>query len=223
MRNIRFQINGQRNNILDSTGVRLILRPIWSVLSDIKRWQASLSSLTEKVTPGCRPENQRVAQSSLSLRVSAWFSFSRHERTPPRFHPFFQRHFILQKTQNCRPLTSTVHWQAIEAIGFSMLSHLLKIWLIVSILGYGMALAADVHGKQTVDGAHLSAVSPDNPADSGGDSGCNHCAHGISHLLGLNCNNSMPTLNSVSSLLSSVQHAWHSFYPPSLLRPPIFI
>lgn len=67
-----------------------------------------------------------------------------------------------------------------------MLARLLKIWLIVSILGYGMALAADVHGELTVDNdLQLSSGDTGSPDSSADDTGCHHCAHGVSHLLGL--------------------------------------
>ncbi len=104
-----------------------------------------------------------------------------------------------------------------------MLTRILKIWLIVSILGYGMALAADVHGELAADDVHLSADGTDNPlpGDSADDSDCNHCAHGTSHLLGLNCTSSIPTIGSRSISLSGYLLSWYSFSPPSLLRPPI--
>ncbi|WP_456416701.1 hypothetical protein [Thiolapillus sp.] len=104
-----------------------------------------------------------------------------------------------------------------------MLSRALKIWLIVSILGYGMALAADVHGELTADGVHLSANSADHPlsGDSADDSDCNHCAHGSSHLLGLNSTSGIPAMGSRGVSLSGYLLSWYSFSPPSLLRPPI--
>ena len=102
-----------------------------------------------------------------------------------------------------------------------MLARLLKIWLIVSIFGYGLVLAADLHGELTLD--HVVQLSDhdssmDNTTDDGG---CHHCAHGISHLLGLSYLGgiSVPDARSCSSV--SYMLCWSSFSPPSLLRPPI--
>ncbi|WP_456380182.1 hypothetical protein [Thiolapillus sp.] len=103
-----------------------------------------------------------------------------------------------------------------------MLGRVLKIWLIVSILGYGMALAADVHGELAADDMHLSVDNTDAPGDPADDSDCNHCAHGTSHLLGLNCSSDIPAMGSSSISLAAYLRSWYSFSPPSLLRPPIY-
>ena len=104
-----------------------------------------------------------------------------------------------------------------------MLVRILKIWLMVSIFGYGMALAADVHGELAADSIHLSADSTDLSGDPADDSDCtHHCAHGSSHLLGLNCASGIPGMGSRSILLTDYLLSWYSFSPPSLLRPPIY-
>jgi len=103
-----------------------------------------------------------------------------------------------------------------------MLARLLKIWLIVSILGYGMALAADVHGELTADNdIQLSSGDAGSPDSSTDDTGCHHCAHGVSHLLGLSYAGGITVTGSRSILPGGYSPAWYSFSPPSLLRPPI--
>jgi len=103
-----------------------------------------------------------------------------------------------------------------------MLARLLKIWLIVSILGYGMALAADVHGDTGGDhDVHLLDGKGNMPDENTDDSGCHHCAHGVSHLLGLAYLGgiSIPVSRCISC--ASCESNWSSLSPPSLLRPPI--
>ncbi|WP_456375807.1 hypothetical protein [Thiolapillus sp.] len=101
-----------------------------------------------------------------------------------------------------------------------MLSRFLKIWLILSIFGYGMVLASDVHGDLAgVQDVHLM----DNNADPADDDGCHHCAHGVSHLLGLNYSGGayLPNTRCVSPAPYDLN--WSSLSPPSLLRPPIYL
>ncbi len=66
----------------------------------------------------------------------------------------------------------------------SMLRRLLLVWLVTSILGYGMALAYDLHGQPgdtaAVTTGHLPPADDDHHSDDG-----DHCCHGAVHLLGL--------------------------------------
>ncbi|WP_457666549.1 hypothetical protein [Thiolapillus sp.] len=103
-----------------------------------------------------------------------------------------------------------------------MLARFLKIWLIVSILGYGMALAADVHGELTVDSEiQLTDSNTDSPDSTTDDTGCHHCAHGISHLLGLSYAGGIAVAATRGMSPQGYSLTWSSFSPPSLLRPPI--
>ncbi len=103
-----------------------------------------------------------------------------------------------------------------------MLARFLKIWLIVSILGYGMALAADVHGELTIDNdIQLVDSDTDTPDSTTDDTGCHHCAHGISHLLGLSYVGGIAVATTRGILPPGYSLTWYSFSPPSLLRPPI--
>ena len=103
-----------------------------------------------------------------------------------------------------------------------MLRRFILVWLMLSIFGYGMALAADVHGELSAD----IGISLDNADDDNGshdDAGCHHCSHGVSHLLGLN---TVPCFNIHEGgkvLASTYRVSFNSLSPPSLLRPPISI
>ena len=67
-----------------------------------------------------------------------------------------------------------------------MLRRIIAIWLIMSILGYGTVLAADVHDETGQAESHAQILadgdSQPEPMDQQTDS--DHCCHGISHLLG---------------------------------------
>ncbi len=102
-----------------------------------------------------------------------------------------------------------------------MLRRLLLIWLVTSILGYGMALAYDAHETQVNDSVAASdLVSSAIDADHCDDG--DHCCHGVVHLLGLgyrpalglNFDNAAPAVAEGANL--------HSLAPMALFRPPIF-
>ncbi len=106
-----------------------------------------------------------------------------------------------------------------------MFRRLIITWLVVSILGYGMALAADLHAGLATDPVHASgdhATSSDAHANDADDAGCcDHCCHGVAHLLGLKrCDTfDLSAERGVFPLSPTVSPV--SFSPPSLLRPPI--
>ena len=97
-----------------------------------------------------------------------------------------------------------------------MLRRLLVSWLIVSILGYGMALAADVHGELQ-DEASYSSLDSTADQDPHGDSGCGHCSHGATHLLGLEATFS----RSFAQLSDSLQCDHRADPTDPLLRLPL--
>ncbi len=105
-----------------------------------------------------------------------------------------------------------------------MFRRLIITWLVVSILGYGMALAADLHAGLATDPSHVlgdHATGSDahvNDADGGC---CDHCCHGAAHLLGLKRGDTfeLPAERGVFPLSPAVSST--SFLPPSPLRPPI--
>ena len=64
-----------------------------------------------------------------------------------------------------------------------MVRHLIITWLVISILGYGMAIAADVHDEETQvmtvgDVTHLHDDPHTLPAHD-------QCGHGSFHLLAI--------------------------------------
>ncbi len=99
-----------------------------------------------------------------------------------------------------------------------MLRRLLVIWLVISILGYGVALAADVHGEQqhqygyaaTDDGGHASHAGVD----------CGHCAHGTAHLTGLHFAFDLQTVEAGRPARSDYRPALLSPPPQETLKPP---
>ncbi len=101
-----------------------------------------------------------------------------------------------------------------------MLRRLLVTCLIVSILGYGMALAADVHGELDADD-RVAALDTGADQDPHSDSGCGHCSHGIIHLLGLEA--SFVGLIAPRTEVLQCDHRSLLVSPSlrNLLRPPI--
>ncbi len=78
-----------------------------------------------------------------------------------------------------------------------MLRRLLTIWLIISTLGYGSAMATDLHEDETDESSqayqfeHNSQDNDDTLADDNPDPGlqtrlsCDHCCHGAAHVVGI--------------------------------------
>ena len=104
-----------------------------------------------------------------------------------------------------------------------MLRRLLITWLIVSILGYGMALAADVHNEPATNQTYTVDDHAENPSDTDHANSCDHCCHGVSHLLGLSCANPISLAADRSLLRTPYAVSLISFPPPSILRPPITV
>lgn len=102
-----------------------------------------------------------------------------------------------------------------------MLRRLLITWLIVSILGYGMALAADVHNKQSTDHTHEIGHNTAHPADVDDASDSDHCCHGVIHLLGLNQAEAIKLSADHAVLWTPYPVSSVSSPPASLFRPPI--
>ena len=93
-----------------------------------------------------------------------------------------------------------------------MLRRYIVTWLIVSILGYGMALAADVHGELLSDAGYSAADSSLEP-DQQADSGCGHCSHGAMHMLGLN--------SAFTSQFHRLDEALQCDYRAEMQSPPL--
>jgi len=102
-----------------------------------------------------------------------------------------------------------------------MIHRLIITWLVISILGYGMAFAADVHYEESaVDQVVALGDSGDLPDEPHNLLAHDHCSHGSFHLLGLNFTPAKPTIGGVHTPKSAYLAAWNSFLdtPPS--RPP---
>ena len=100
-----------------------------------------------------------------------------------------------------------------------MLRLILSVWLICSVVGYGTALAVDLHHGAAE--ASLAASS-DLPADDGQHPDCDHCGHGTTHLLGLNSQGALvlltlPNRHRETPYLVS----WRAPLLPPDSRPPI--
>lgn len=70
--------------------------------------------------------------------------------------------------------------------GFLMFRRVIATWLIMSILGYGTVLAADVHGEtgQTEHPAQILSDGDSQPEPMDQQADSDHCCHGAAHLLG---------------------------------------
>jgi|UPI000761A84A hypothetical protein len=102
-----------------------------------------------------------------------------------------------------------------------MLRRLLITWLVVSILGYGMALAADVHNELSTDQTHTIGDHATNPSDMDDASDSDHCCHGIIHLLGLNRAEAIKLSADRGVLRTTYPVSIVSSPPTFLFRPPI--
>ena len=96
-------------------------------------------------------------------------------------------------------------------------------WLILSILGYGMVLAADVH-ERTVETENPAQVLSDGdfqppPLDQQADG--DHCCHGIAHILGFTSQETVSTVTSASPTNARYSEFFRSLSPTPSLRPPI--
>ncbi len=102
-----------------------------------------------------------------------------------------------------------------------MFRRFLVTWLVVSILGYGVAVNADVHDEISTDQVHAIGDHTANPADLDDLSSCDHCCHGLIHLLGLNSTETLNLAANCSATPSPYSVSFISLSPPSLFRPPI--
>ncbi len=99
-----------------------------------------------------------------------------------------------------------------------MIRQLLITWLVISILGYGMVVAADAHYEESL--ADQVTMLDDTPDDPHNLSIYDHCSHGSFHLIGLNFGTvKLPALSS-PALKSAYLASWNSFLTPPPARPP---
>ena len=102
-----------------------------------------------------------------------------------------------------------------------MIRRLIITLLVVSILGYGMSVVADMHyGESPADQIVTLVDSDDSADDSHNLTIHNHCSHGTFHLSGLSFAPAKPMLYGAYTPKSAYLATWVSFLdsPPS--RPP---
>jgi len=93
-------------------------------------------------------------------------------------------------------------------------------WLILSMLGYGLTLAAELHAGHH-DNDHLPSVEHQAAHDSDHESGCDHCCHGVMHLLGLPKNDAFDLISLHARMQTPYRVKSTSSPPSTLFRPPI--
>jgi len=102
-----------------------------------------------------------------------------------------------------------------------MIHRLIITWLVISILGYGMAIAADVHyGETQTDQVVVQDDAGNLPDDLHVLPAHDQCGHGSFHLLGLSFAPTKPPACRAQSSKSAYLVVWVSILdtPPS--RPP---
>ena len=107
------------------------------------------------------------------------------------------------------------------------LRRLLALWVLLSLIGYSSAWAMDLHhpllnGDESGQSSMLAAgSSADQPAEHDSAPDCDHCCHGLSHLIGLSGSTAGIVMVTQTStiLIPSVAFRSHTLAPD--LRPPI--
>lgn len=105
-----------------------------------------------------------------------------------------------------------------------MFRRFIATWLMLSILGYGMAVVANGHHDgEAQSGSRMHLLSDVNPDTGHPDqqADTDHCYHSIAHLLGLT---QETTLSQIANPgLPDVVHIahLHSLFLPPAFRPPI--
>lgn len=105
-----------------------------------------------------------------------------------------------------------------------MLTRLLITWLMMTIFGYGMALAVDIHNVQLPELAHSmdlhAAADQSSHADHDDSPRHDHCYHGSSHLVGLNSALYIDFMLELESGQFFYSESPVSSPPSRFLRPP---
>lgn len=96
-------------------------------------------------------------------------------------------------------------------------------WLMLSILGYGMAVAAGVHHESTHKDGHSHALPDPDPQQSALDqqADSDHCCHGIAHLIGLSSETLTLSTSHLQSPVLRYTEPLHSLSLTPSFRPPI--
>ena len=128
-----------------------------------------------------------------------------------------------------------------------MSRRLIALWVLLSLLGYGTAWAWDMHESpvgagaltqakadatmitgavsdavaDAIDGAMAGALHSDLPGDHASGPDCDHCCHGLSHLLGLSRSLSVLVRPAAGSVQLAQAVVFNSRVCSPDLRPPI--
>lgn len=106
-----------------------------------------------------------------------------------------------------------------------MFRRLVAIWLMLSILGYGMAVTADVHNESVQSHDHVLLLT-DTHTDSdpvGQEIDCDHCCHGLAHMLGLVSEaEELPVTGISLPIIHRSKYPCFIFQAPAF-RPPIAV
>lgn len=125
-------------------------------------------------------------------------------------------------------MPAPMHCHSIKALAdisrcMFKLTRLLSIWLIVSILGYGMALAGGRHAEPADHSGHVHALGAgtDNADHTQAPNDPDHCCHGISHLLGFTTEMAAAEQPASPHHASARSPAFYSTISLPDLHPPI--
>jgi len=108
-----------------------------------------------------------------------------------------------------------------------VIRRLLALWVVVSLLGYSSAWAMDLHQSLSNDdesghSSMLAAASgADQPTEHDSASNCDHCCHGLSHLIGLSGSTAGAVMAAQASTILPPSVAFRSHTRAPDLRPPI--
>ena len=103
-----------------------------------------------------------------------------------------------------------------------MLRSLLIVWLLISNLGYGMALLSDVHGGASLNTDTLSPHHLSHATDHlDTEDECDHCCHGLTHLLGLIKTDSLGPTVTQATIATPYSPPFTAPPPKKPFRPPI--
>jgi len=104
-----------------------------------------------------------------------------------------------------------------------MLRRIIAIWLIMSILGYGTVLAADVHVEigQAEHPAQILSDEDSQPGAMDQQAHSDHCCHGIAHLLGFASQITISVVTASSPPFDIRSERIPSRSPSPAFRPPI--
>jgi len=104
-----------------------------------------------------------------------------------------------------------------------MLRRLLSLLLILSIFGYGLALAVDLHGNSPEDPVAAMHPLADSASHQQGMDDGDHCSHGAVHLLGMERRLALDLASAADTHAGCYRDDSTSFSPAPFLRPPIAV